>query len=88
LGLGAKITPQARLAPSTDLEERILHGNLKAARKKRTAARKLEEELKATNGQASDDDNDEETDSRTNAFTKWKVAPVSPSLHGKKKRKR
>ncbi|XP_026415959.1 uncharacterized protein LOC113311336 [Papaver somniferum] len=86
-GLGEKISPQARLAPFTDLAEKSLHRKLEAAGEKRAAARKLEEELKATYGQASDDEDCKVTDSRTNAFTRWKVAPVFPSLHGKKKLK-
>ncbi|XP_026400073.1 uncharacterized protein LOC113295962 [Papaver somniferum] len=86
LGLGAEFTPQARLAPSTDLAEKSLHDRLEATGKKRVAARKLDEELKATS--EDEDEDGEEMESRTNAFTKWKVAPVFPSLHGKKKRKR
>ncbi|KAI3974953.1 hypothetical protein MKX01_005064 [Papaver californicum] len=72
LGLGAKVTPQARLGPSTDPAGK-------------TAAKTLEEEPKANNGQASDDDDDEEPESRTNAFTKKIVVPVPPCLQRKKK---
>ncbi|KAI3920197.1 hypothetical protein MKX01_017854 [Papaver californicum] len=87
LGLGAKVTPQARLGPSTDPAGKSLHRKLEAS-KKRAASKTLEEESKANNGQASDDDDDEEPESRTNAFTKKIMVPVSPSLQGKKKRRR
>lgn len=89
MGLGAKATPQSRIGASTDPIEKRLRAKLEAGKKR--AAKKLEEESnpnpsKKYNEQDSNED-DEETESRTNAFTKKRPAFLSPSLQAKKKRK-
>ncbi|XP_008803676.1 uncharacterized protein LOC103717166 [Phoenix dactylifera] len=84
LGLGAKVTPHAKVAASTDPVERKLLGKVNA--KKRQASRNLEKTNTAEDSGPSEEDNDE-PESRTNAFAKKRAMPPAMSLQSTKKSK-
>lgn len=84
LGLGAKVPRQSNVVLSDDPVERRLHSKLAA--EKRKAANIAKDE--GTNSCGVLDDEDNEDESRTNAFAKRKApAPVTLSIPGNKKQK-
>ncbi|KEH20953.1 RNA-binding protein, putative [Medicago truncatula] len=84
LGLGAKVPRQSNVVLSDDPVERRLHSRLAA--EKRKAANITKDE--GTNSCGVLDDEDNEDESRTNAFAKRKApAPVTLSIPGNKKQK-
>nr|DAD47353.1 TPA_asm: hypothetical protein HUJ06_017290 [Nelumbo nucifera] len=87
LGLGstAKVLRHSKLETSTDPVERKLRAKLDT--EKRRAAKNMEESiLSERNGGCSDED-DENLESRTNAFGKKRVGHEASLLQAKKKRK-
>ncbi|CAK8542378.1 unnamed protein product [Lathyrus sativus] len=81
LGLGAKVPRQSNVGLSNDPVERKLHAKLGAD--KRKAANVAKESSPFVS-----DDEDDEDESRTNAFAKRKAAvPLTPPILGNKKRK-
>uniref|UniRef100_A0A2P2JX13 Uncharacterized protein n=1 Tax=Rhizophora mucronata TaxID=61149 RepID=A0A2P2JX13_RHIMU len=86
LGLGAKVVRQSKVGPLNDPVERKLHAKLES--QKRKAAKKNEESISlARDGNDDSDDNsDNELESRTSAFAK-KRGPPTPFLQVKKKKK-
>lgn len=84
LGLGARATPHAKVAASTDPVERKLLGKLNA--KKRQASKNLEKANPPEESGPSEEDTDE-PESRTNAFAKKRPMPPAVSLQSKKKSK-
>ncbi|XP_072975973.1 uncharacterized protein [Typha angustifolia] len=84
LGLGARVTPNAKFAPSTDPVERKLLAKVNA--KKRQSS----PDLGKTSGTKENDSSNDEADepeSRTSAFVKKKVVPLSTSFPSVKRRK-
>ncbi|KAL9235144.1 hypothetical protein vseg_009932 [Gypsophila vaccaria] len=86
LGLGAKVLPRSHLGPSNDPVERKLMRHLGVGRKKRDADE--ESKVPAKSGVASDDDDDENLESRTNAFAKKRGGPQLSMPPSKKKSNR
>ncbi|KAK7394763.1 hypothetical protein VNO78_15301 [Psophocarpus tetragonolobus] len=86
LGLGAKVSRQSKVVPSDDPVERKLCAKLNAEKRK---AANIAKESTAIASDALDDDEDSENlDSRTNAFTKRKAtAPFTSSVLQNKKHK-
>ncbi|KNA24636.1 hypothetical protein SOVF_013840 [Spinacia oleracea] len=86
LGLGAKVPRRSQVGPLTDPVERRLHNKFGLSRKK-TAGDEVsnpppKNEIDNDND---DDDDDENIDSRTNSFSKKRVAPLSRIQQAKKK---
>lgn len=87
LGLGAKVSRQARAGSFNDPVERRLNAKLDAG--KRRAAKNNEESAPSGRDRSNEDDEeDEDLESRTNAFTKKRVVPPTPTLPAKKKQKK
>ncbi|XP_042511073.1 uncharacterized protein LOC122086366 [Macadamia integrifolia] len=86
LGLGAKVVHQSKTRALTDPVERKLRAKLDAG--KRKAAQSIEESnLSEQNDKVGEDDSeDEDSESRTNAFPK-KRSILPASLHDKKRHK-
>jgi hypothetical protein len=74
LGLGAKVSRQYKLGPSNDPLENKLRAKLNIG--KRNAAKSAKEYTPSARDGGDDEDNDEEDlDSRTNAFNKKRAGP-------------
>ncbi|KAK9732888.1 hypothetical protein RND81_04G029900 [Saponaria officinalis] len=86
LGLGAKVLPRSHLGPSNDPIERKLMRQLGVGRKKRDADE--ESKLPAKNGVDSDNDDDENLESRSNAFAKKRAGPQLSMPPSKRKSNR
>lgn len=87
LGLGAKVSRQSKVGPSNDPVERKLHAKLGA--EKRKAANIAKESATIARDALDDDEDNEDVESRTTAFTKRKAAvvPLTSSIPGNKKQK-
>ncbi|KAK7340258.1 hypothetical protein VNO77_20957 [Canavalia gladiata] len=84
LGLGAKVSRQSKVGPSDDPVERKLYAKLNA--EKRKAANIAKEST--TRDVLDDDEDNDNLDSRTNAFAKRKAeVPLISSILGNKKQK-
>uniref|UniRef100_A0A5B7BQJ1 Uncharacterized protein n=1 Tax=Davidia involucrata TaxID=16924 RepID=A0A5B7BQJ1_DAVIN len=87
LGLGATVPRQSKVGSSNDPVERKLHAKLDIG--KRKAAKSTEESTPSARDVCDDkDDSEEDLDSRTNAFAKKRVVPLTSSLQAKKKKKK
>ncbi|RZB53499.1 hypothetical protein D0Y65_049444, partial [Glycine soja] len=86
LGLGAKVSRQSKFVPSDDPVERKLYAKLNA--EKRKAANIAKESATIARDALDDDEDNEDLDSRANAFTKRKAtAPLISSMLRNKKQK-
>lgn len=86
LGLGAKVSRQSNVGLSDDPVERKLGAKLGAEKRK---AAYIARESAAIASDTLDDDEDNEDESRTGAFTKRKAAvPVTSSILGKNKKRK
>ncbi|XP_010694782.2 uncharacterized protein LOC104907543 [Beta vulgaris subsp. vulgaris] len=84
LGLGAKVPRKSHVGPFNDPVERRLHKKFGAGRKK--SAADDDSILSAKNEiDIDDEDDDENLDSRTNAFAKKRAAPLNLTPQAKKK---
>lgn len=83
LGLGAKVPRKSQVGPLNDPVERRLHRKFGLGSKKTTCI----EDSPTKNEIANDDEDDENLDSRTNAFAKKRAAPFSKTPQAKKKLK-
>ncbi|XP_043715808.1 uncharacterized protein LOC122664166 [Telopea speciosissima] len=87
LGLGAKVIHQTKSRALTDPIERKLRAKLDAG--KRKAAKNIEESNPSEKNDklGEDDSDDEDSESRTNAFLKKRSILPASSLHAKKRHK-
>ncbi|XP_027352912.1 uncharacterized protein LOC113863508 [Abrus precatorius] len=86
LGLGAKVSRQSKVGPSNDPVERKLHAKLDA--EKRKAANIAKESTTIARDVLDDDEDNENVDSRTSAFSKRKAeVPLTSSILRNKKQK-
>ncbi|KAJ4956963.1 hypothetical protein NE237_013746 [Protea cynaroides] len=86
LGLGAKVIHQPKFRASSDPVEKKLRAKLDAG--KRKAAKNIEESNPSgKNEELDEDDSDEDSESRTNAFPKKRSILPASSLHAKKRQK-
>ena len=86
LGLGAKVSRQSKFVPSDDPVEKKLYSKLTA--EKRKAANIAKESATIARDDLDDDEDSEDLDSRTNAFTKRKAkVPLPSSILRNKKQK-
>ncbi|XP_058083424.1 uncharacterized protein LOC131231296 [Magnolia sinica] len=83
LGLGVKVIPQFKAAASTDPVERKLHAKLDAEKKR--AAKNVEESNPAEKSDENSDGDDNDPESRTNAFVKKRSMFLATSFQAKKK---
>ncbi|XP_061337969.1 uncharacterized protein LOC133284864 [Gastrolobium bilobum] len=86
LGLGAKVSRQSKVGPSDDPVERKLYAKLNAG--KRKAANIAKESTTIARDVLDDYEDDEDVESRTNAFAKRKATvPFTSCILGNKKKK-
>ncbi|KAI4355072.1 hypothetical protein L6164_003884 [Bauhinia variegata] len=85
LGLGAKVSRQAKVGPSNDPVDRKLYAKLIAETRK--TAKIAEETIPSARVGFDNDDDSEDRDSRTSAFAKRKAAFPYSSVMGNKKQK-
>lgn len=86
LGLGAKVPRGCQVRPLSDPVERRLHKKLSVGRKK---SNRDEDSVPSSKNEIDDvdDDDDENLDSRTNAFSKKRIATLTTAPKQNKKPK-
>ncbi|XAR54209.1 hypothetical protein NMG60_11029239 [Bertholletia excelsa] len=88
LGLGAAVPRGPKVVSLNDPVARKLNSKLKVGqRKNMKSTEKSRPFVREEHSGESEEDDDENLDSRTNVFTKKRVVPVASSLQAKKKKK-
>ncbi|KAM4094693.1 hypothetical protein ACJW30_06G214000 [Castanea mollissima] len=88
LGLGAKVSRQAKFRPSNDPLEKKLRAKLNTGKRKAAIIAKEYTPSARDGGDNEDDDDDDDLDSRTSAFDKKRArAPMTVCSQANKKHK-
>ncbi|XP_030931899.1 uncharacterized protein LOC126696913 [Quercus robur] len=88
LGLGAKVSRQAKFGPSNDPLEKKLRAKLNTGKRKAAIIAKEYTPSARDGGDNEDDDDDDDLDSRTSAFDKKRArAPMTVCSQANKKHK-